>query len=107
MAQTLAVVLSSAITVALVVWLFFAAGAVRTLGARGAPVAHWLTVFLAPLGYRPGFRSLMYLLSGTYRSKGDAPLSAIDSVRRYGLVVVSVWFVVVGIVVVLWFARAL
>ena len=107
MAQTLAVVLSSAITVALILWLFFAAGAVRALRARGAPVAHWLTVFLAPLGYRPGFRSLMYLLSGSYRSMSDATLSAIDPVRRYGLAIVSAWFVVVGIVGVLWFARAL
>ncbi len=107
MAQTLAVVLSSAITVVLVLWLFFAASAVRALRDRGAPVAHWLTVFLGPLGYRPGFKSLVYLLSGGYRSASDPTLSAIDSVRRYGLVIVSVWFVVVGGVGVLWFARAL
>jgi hypothetical protein len=49
----------------------------------------------------------MYLLSGSYRSMSDATLSAIDPVRRYGLVIVSVWFVVVGIVGALWFARAL
>ena len=107
MVQTLAVVLSSAITVALVLWLFFAARAVRVLRARGAPVAHWSAVFLVPFGYRPGFRSVMYLLSGSYRSMSDATLSAIEPVRRYGLVIVSVWFVVVGIVGALWFARAL
>jgi hypothetical protein len=99
--------LSSAITAALVLWLFFAASAVRVLRDRGAPVAHGLTVFLAPLGYRPGFRSLFYLLSGRYRSPSDTTLSAIDSVRRFGLVIVSAWFVVVGTAGALWFARAL
>ena len=93
---------------ALIVWLFFAAAAVRVLREKGAPIAHSFTIFLAPFGYRPGFRALAYLLLGRYRSTELETLpSSVDAARRYGLLIVAIWFFVVGIVVLLWFARAL
>lgn len=106
--RELLISLSVLCTATLIVWLFFASAALRSLGSLGAPVVHWLAVFLAPIGYRPAVRSLLYLLRGQYHS--DTPQlipGHIERTRAIGRVIVGAWFVVIGLVSLLWFARVL
>ncbi len=98
--------LSILCTASLIVWLFFAMAALRTLRALGAPVTHWWTVFLTPIGYHPAIFSLLYLLRGQYRKDTTKPIPVhIERTRSVGRVIVVAWFVVTPIVCLLWFAR--
>ena len=100
--------LSVLCTACLVVWLFFASAALRALGGLGVPVAHWLTVFLAPIGYAPAILSLFSFLRGEYRSNATHPIpSYVERTRAMGQVIVGAWFVVTPLVSLLWFTRVL
>lgn len=100
--------LSILCTACLVVWLFFASAALRALRGLGAPVSHWLTVFIAPIGCHPAVLSLFYFLQGKYRAEAFQPIpSYVERTRVVGQVVVGTWFVVTPLVSLLWFTRVL
>ena len=86
-------------------WLIAASVAVERLRQRGAPVSRGAAVFLALLGNRAGFRSLLYLLRGKYQAVNAPPV--VDHARDWGRVIAPVWFMIAGVASFMWLVGAL